>query len=465
MKKVCIAILTLSIILGCSKEPSNGNEDETKSINVKLVEKNGVNIVTCNDANVGDWIDFEEKQYYVVGNNDKSIALELISDGGNGNTCVCTSKVTNMSGWFQGVDYQIESIFDWDTSNVTDMSYLFADAQIRPSLAGWDVSSVTDMSYMFQNTDYQLNDYMANWDTSNVTTMKGMFEGAERFNGSVENWNTSNVTDMSFMFHNANQFNRDLGNWNTGSVTNMESMFDIDFALTGDFNYSLENWNTSSVTNMKRMFHGQSSFNQDLNKWDVSKVETMQLMFGRCFGFNQHILDWNTANVTDCDGFAYDTRSWIKTKPFFDNCDASYPNSNGTYPNIYEANYNGLFAGTIKQGNIYIFPDDAESYAGFAQTRAELYPMAFYRGGKISFKAKTLNEVNVKVYFRFEKNVYPDTEPSFDTDFIEVSSQDLTEYSIEIPVQSLDNTFSSTLMYFMDKGSRLEMNEFKIEVY
>jgi len=458
-------IMGLSIVAGCSKEPSNSNDSGSNTVNIKLVEKNGVNIVTCNDANVGDWIEFEEKQYYVVGNNDKSIALELISDGGNGNTCVCTSKITNMSGWFQDVDYQIESIFDWDTSNVTDMSYLFANAQIKPSLAGWDVSRVTDMSYMFQNTDYALADYMDNWDTSKVTTMKGMFEGADRFNGSVENWNTSNVSDMSFMFHNAKQFNRDISNWNTGSVENMSSMFSIDFPLTGSFNYPIENWSTSSVTNMASMFYGQSSFDQNLNNWDVSNVLSMSLMFGRCFGFNQHILDWDTELVIDCEGFAYDTRSWIKAKPLFENCSAQYPNSNGTYPNIYDPNYNGLFAGTIKRGNVYNFPDDAESYAGFAQTRAELYPMAFYRGGKISFKAKTLNEGSVKVYFRFEKNVYPDTEPSFDTDFIEVSSQDFTEYSIEIPVQSLDNTFSSTLMYFMDKGSVLEMNEFKIEVY
>ena len=41
-------------------------------------------------------------------------------------------------------------ISDWDTSKVTDMLEMFADASaFNQPLNNWDVSSVTDMSHMF----------------------------------------------------------------------------------------------------------------------------------------------------------------------------------------------------------------------------------------------------------------------------------------------------------------------------
>ncbi|WP_044143846.1 BspA family leucine-rich repeat surface protein, partial [Succinimonas amylolytica] len=45
-----------------------------------------------------------------------------------------------------------------------------------------------------------------NWDTSQVTDMHAMFAEAESFNQPIGNWNTSRVTDMSKMFYRGKNF-------------------------------------------------------------------------------------------------------------------------------------------------------------------------------------------------------------------------------------------------------------------
>ena len=64
-----------------------------------------------------------------------------------------------------------------DTSNVTDMSYMFSNCYSLVSLdvSNFDTSKVTDMSYMFYNcSNLQILD-VSNFDTSNVTNIRSMF--------------------------------------------------------------------------------------------------------------------------------------------------------------------------------------------------------------------------------------------------------------------------------------------------
>jgi surface protein len=44
------------------------------------------------------------------------------------------------------------------------------------------------------------NEDISNWDVSNVTNMSWMFYDAESFNQDINKWDVSNVKDMSFMF-------------------------------------------------------------------------------------------------------------------------------------------------------------------------------------------------------------------------------------------------------------------------
>ena len=49
-----------------------------------------------------------------------------------------------------------------------------------------------------------------NWDTSLVTNMSYIFENQTTFTGNISKWNTSNVTSMDGMFYGASSFNSDL---------------------------------------------------------------------------------------------------------------------------------------------------------------------------------------------------------------------------------------------------------------
>ncbi|MGI7553953.1 BspA family leucine-rich repeat surface protein [Campylobacter coli] len=126
-----------------------------------------------------------------------------------------------------------ESIYlgDIDTSNITNMSGLFADFT-RIDFSGietWDVSNVRDMSWMFLNCP-NFNQNISEWDVKKVETMSGMFWNCESFNQNIRKWNIKKVWDMSYMFKYCKLFNQDLSSWNTKRIRtyNMFSRCPID---------------------------------------------------------------------------------------------------------------------------------------------------------------------------------------------------------------------------------------------
>ncbi|EOA3385488.1 immunoglobulin-like domain-containing protein [Enterococcus hirae] len=124
---------------------------------------------------------------------------------------------------------EIEGLSQLDTSNVTDMSYMFFGMSSVTSLdvSSFDTSNVTTMSYMFYGMSSVTGLDVSSFDTSNVTTMSYMFYGMSSVTGlDVSNFDTSNVTTMGYMFKGMGSVTSlDLSNFDTSNVTDMTDMF------------------------------------------------------------------------------------------------------------------------------------------------------------------------------------------------------------------------------------------------
>lgn len=185
------------------------------------------------------------------------------------------------------------AIGDWDTSQVTTMRRMFANAEVfNQDIGNWDTSQVTDMFAMF-NDAYLFDRDIGAWDTSEATIMTAMFSGAHSFNQDIGGWDTSQVTHMNEMFVRARDFDQDIGGWDTSSVVDMELMF----TQAGSFNQDIGAWDTSQVTLMAEMFYQAEVFDQDIGGWDTSQVTEMGSAFKDATAFDQDLGGWDISAV------------------------------------------------------------------------------------------------------------------------------------------------------------------------
>ena len=257
-------------------------------------------------------------------------------------TGLVTDKVKNVSRMFYN-DSALTTIVGldtWDTSNVTDMSYIFASFtnpttdNHKPQgleytgslkaldLSGWKTSNVTNMACMFTGQDHlETLKGLSNWNTSKVTNMAQMFHGLSKLQdgslGDLSKWDTSNVTDMTYMFA-VMSLQTDLSfvnGWKTGMVTDMSYMFAKDEKLQ---KLDLSNWDVSSVGlketeqnySFGAMFSGDTALTSvgDISHWRTDNVhDTRQMFYGTTSLKNIDLSGWNTGKLQIAEGMFWNS--------------------------------------------------------------------------------------------------------------------------------------------------------------
>ena len=166
-----------------------------------------------------------------------------------------TSNVTNMSYMFDGCT-NLTTIPQLDTSNVNRMYNMFSSCTKLTTIPQLDTSNVVDMGQMFYHCTNLTT--IPQLDTSNVTSMSYMFGSCTNLT-TIPQIDTSSVTNMAYMFN-------DCINLTTIPQLNGEKLT----VVAGAFSYckSLENFN--GIINLGQEYLTTQSANYSNYKLDLS---------------------------------------------------------------------------------------------------------------------------------------------------------------------------------------------------
>ena len=184
-----------------------------------------------------------------------------------------TKKVTNMTGMFENcLSLKYLNLENFDTSNVTNMSYMFNKCKKLKEIKGmnkFNTINLTTTYAMFQFcTEIEKID-LSGFDTSNVTNMSYMFNKCKKLKEikGLNTFITKNVKDMARMFNECSELeNLVLTSFETPNVTNFSSMFNkcnnlkylnlLNFEINGTTKnmFGFENKNTCNfITNNEEL--------------------------------------------------------------------------------------------------------------------------------------------------------------------------------------------------------------------
>ena len=278
-------------IVACGNEENSADGSFLGNTSIKRGDIEQINIITAlngHDANDEKTWDISERKNgrYLAWYEDKdNNNLWEVTIAGNGRVKLNKSAklLFKALGTYAG-KIEMNGIENLDTSEVTDMSYMFTDGSQYTDLdlSSFDTSNVTTMSGMFYGCSKLTNVNLANFNTKNVVKLSNLFNGCSAIeNINLNSFETSNVTNMYGMFGNCeNLKNVNLKSFDTSKVTNMEAMF---FNCKSLSKIDLSNFNTSSVERLKRMFVNCGLLTElDLSNFKTENLLNVETMFSGC---------------------------------------------------------------------------------------------------------------------------------------------------------------------------------------
>lgn len=226
----------------------------------------------------------ENGQYDVT--EKASVNVEVSSNGGG--------TGANIEEYFD-LDYIIgqgtNRVFSWayciknlpplKCTTGTSLTYAFYSYRGESlDLSRFDTSNVTNMSYMFNACNSITSLDLRSFNTEQVTTMLQMFYGCVALeNLDISSFRTPALTTMQQMFYNCKKLKAlDFSGFNTEKVTTMANIFYQCFELTS---LDLSSFNTPVLTNVQNMFAYCTKLTHiDMRNFDFTNVTTYSQMFG-----------------------------------------------------------------------------------------------------------------------------------------------------------------------------------------
>ena len=185
---------------------------------------------------------------------DDCIKVHVVpsTDGSDNKMYANKEDIVKAPVQLMSINTRITSVEKWkiDTSNVTDMYYMFGECSALTSLdlSTFDTYSVTNMSYMFNSCTALTSLDLSSFNTSNVTDMNYMFGYCSALTSlDVSSFNTSNVTEMRAMFRGCSALT---------SLTLSSSFFNSSAVTAFDFS-GLTSW--TEATSLSQFVNAISS--------------------------------------------------------------------------------------------------------------------------------------------------------------------------------------------------------------
>ena len=353
-----------------------------------------------------------------------------------------TSNVTNMSYMFRSCS-NLTTIPNFNTSNVTNMSWMFEACYNLTNIPNFDTSKVTNMWYTFSSCSNLTN--VPNFNTSNVTYMGYMFLQCYNLI-TIPNFNTSKVINMSQMF----QYCRNLitiPNFNTSKVTNMSNMFKWCDKLT-----TIPNFNTSKVTDMSLMFNGCYNLT-NIPILNITNLINMSRIFSYCDNLSQASVNnivtscstaskvtnknWTNIGFNVAEGSKWNT--WIRTAPDYMNAvNIGWQNIGDAISPAYKRRI--MVGDNLTGKNIYFEPYDLNEFGNYCRN-------TYYKRAD-----NTMDMIYLSIDDYFSDIVYQD---------IYTFEKENSSYCIDIP-SKISNLTNTRLYCYDNQGASISTNVFKI---
>ncbi|MFD1418277.1 BspA family leucine-rich repeat surface protein [Companilactobacillus keshanensis] len=226
-----------------------------------------------------------------------------------------TSNVTDMSFMFAGVNFNAAELKGFNTSKVKSMNSMFwkSTLQGKLDLSNFTGDSLVSMSEMFLDAKGLTEIDLSNLNTPNLIDSQGLdeelslwgaFEGCENLvKVDLSKFNSKNVNNYMNLFKDCSKLTTIIWpNESTDSATKFNSMFSNDSSLTSDSLEFLNQFNASKVTDFSSMFYGCSAITNlhSIESWNVNSASNLAQMFDEDKSLTDlDLSSWNLNNAND----------------------------------------------------------------------------------------------------------------------------------------------------------------------